>query len=383
MPRASLPSECVLRTMDVLVTKHTEEDILKHMLSYKESAYKAIEECRKYLDPILEEYHYSNPYEHLDWSRYYEKKAKKHPSPFKRQYEKIWSYFPDGEKYSELLDILLNYRKDITTCDRVFGWSQKNNQFQQELEYEFNRDFQLLYENERELEFLDGLRFDQSKKNWDKEHQDWLADYELRMEHRKHRTRESYEAKLKDQLSDPEAYKWYGGEEGYRQNHPFVDTSESCKYCIQEAERRNERARIEEERRLKEEQERQREEEERKKYEEEQQQIRQLQKVTIPKFEPTYCECCDFTAMTKAEWSFHRASKEHIAKEKLKKTYCATCEIQCKNESDYQVHLQTQKHKKKCGELPTQFRCEKCNYETNIKRNFELHCGTKKHKEST
>ena len=370
MPRASLPSECVLRTMNVLVTKHTEDDVLNHIMSLKSRFYEIYNPLVSFLEDETQYIWHNNPYLSLNWQKHYEYKAINRPSPFKQRYETSGSIYPNLEEHIEKLEVLSGIRRDITTCERVFKWSESNPEFA-ELEYEIDRDMKMLHHSEEELVWVDTMRFRESKQKWEKENVAWLEEFERKQDHKKHRTREQYEAKMKESLANRDAYQWYGGEEGYRRDRPFVDTSESCEYCKQDAIRRREY----EERealRLEEEQEEQVEEEKK-----EEQQV-----VQIPVFEPKTCECCQFTANTQREWSFHIGSKDHSTKEKLKKLYCSTCEIQCKNDADYQVHIQTQKHKKKCGELPQIFKCEACNYETNIKRNYELHCGTKKHKET-
>jgi hypothetical protein len=247
------------------------------------------------------------------------------------------------------------------------------------MEYKLISKIDMFHEEQKELVFFDTLAFRKSKEDWDKANTEYLAEYQLRLDHRKHQTREEYEAKMKERFSSPEAIDWYGGEEGYRQHFVFVDTSETCKYCIEQARLRKEK---QERDRLREEQDRIWREEEAKKMEQE-----TIQKVVVPvvvaKFDPKTCDCCQFVGTTNYEWTSHINSKEHMMKEKLKKTYCSVCEIQCKNDADYQVHLQTQKHKKKCGNMPSVYRCEACNYETTIKRNYELHCGTKKHKDQS
>jgi hypothetical protein len=309
----------------------------------------------------------------LNWKKHYEYKFQNKPTPFKQRYEKVSDIFPLTEELVNEISYLVNIKTDIQICERIFKWSETNEDFS-EMEYRLKGKIDMFFESQRELVYFDSMAFRKSKEDWDKANVEYLADYNLRLDHRKHKTHEEYEAKLREQLSNPDACQWYGGEDGYKERHPFVDTSETCKYCIEQAILRKAK-----EDRLR--------EEEEKKQEEEQIQQETIQQVVVPvvqaKFDPKTCDCCEFVATTKYEWTSHINSREHVTKEKLKKTYCATCQIQCKNESDYQVHLQTQKHKKKSGDMPTVYKCDACQYETNIKRNYELHCGTKKHKDQT
>lgn len=381
MPRASLPSECVLRTMDVLLTKHTEDDVLQHVLKSKDTFYRIRDTYRPILNELLNQLclrESPNPYRHLDWSQFYKGKewgriSSKYLNP---RFESIHDLYPNAEQCMEDKWWCINYVRDLHTCDRIFGWDATNPEFQ-DIHHHAKIDLDIWFDEEKDVLHYDALRFKQSKLTWEKENAEWMDTYQKQQDHKKHKTREQYEARMKEQLANRDAYQWYGGEDGYKQLHPFVDTSESCEYCKQDAIKRREyEVRLEEERKEREE----REEEEKKEEEYRQQQVVQIPTLI---FEPKTCECCQFTANTQREWVFHIGSKDHSTKEKLKKLYCSTCQIQCKNDADYQVHIQTQKHKKKCGELPQIFKCEACNYETNIKRNYELHCGTKKHKETT
>jgi len=380
MPRPTLPDGSDrLRTMNVLLTKHTEDDILTHILSCREPAEQIVNKYAAIVEDEIQDLFRANPYKDLNWKKHYEYKFQNRPAPYKQRFEKTFDIFPCSEEFVDNMHYLLNIKLDIQMCERIFKWSETNSDFQ-EMEYRLISKINMFHESQNELVFYDTLKFKQSKEEWDKNNAEYLADYQLRLDHRKHQTREQYEAMMKERFCSPEAIDWYGGEEGYRERFVFVDTSESCKYCIEQAKLRQEK---QERDRLREEQERiWREQEEAKKMEQE-----PVQRVTVPvvqvKFEPQACDCCGFVATTKYEWTAHLNSKEHLMKEKLAKTYCSVCEIQCKNESDYQVHLQTQKHKKKCGNMPIVFKCEACKYETNIKRNYELHCGTKKHKEQT
>jgi hypothetical protein len=376
MPRPTLPDGSDrLRTMNVLLTKHTEEDILNHILSCREPAERILSKYAPMVDEEIYQTVHNNPYNTLNWKKHYEYKFQNKPTPFKQRYEKVSDIFPLTEELVNEISYLVNIKTDIQICERIFKWSETNEDFS-EMEYRLKGKIDMFFESQRELVYFDSMAFRKSKEDWDKANVEYLADYNLRLDHRKHKTQEEYEAKLREQLSNPDACQWYGGEDGYKEKYPFVDTSETCKYCIEQAILRK----------AKEERDRIREEEE-KKQEEEQIQQETIQRVVVPivqaKFDPKTCDCCEFVATTKYEWTSHINSREHVTKEKLKKTYCSTCQIQCKNESDYQVHLQTQKHKKKSGDMPVVYKCEACQYETNIKRNYELHCGTKKHKETT
>ena len=343
----------------------------KHILDYKLTFYAVLTPMRRFVEQEIDYTFHQNPYKDLNWAKHYQRKADNKLSPFKQRHEKSIDIYPDLEKSRDDFEVIWNYKLDVQVCSRLFKWDTR--EFN-DLEYEVERDWNLLKSTQDELLWVDDMRFKESKQTWDKANQEWLTTFNKKLDHRKHKTVEQYEANMKKQLASPDAYRWYGGEEGYRTLHPFVDTSETCEYCIEDAKlREQKRLEEEEQKRLEEEEERVEEEEER---------VEVVQKVVIPMFQPKHCECCDFTATTQYEWNFHTASKEHNAKLRLKKTYCTTCSIQCKNEADYQVHLQTQKHKKRCGDLPQTFRCECCQYETPIKRNFELHCATKKHKDT-
>jgi len=371
MPRPTLPDGCdSLRTMTVLLTKHTEEDLLKHMLSLREPTERILQKYDSMIESEIYQTIHTNPYANLNWKKHYEAKFQNKPTPFKQRYEKETDILPCTEELLHELSHLGNVKRDIRLCDRIFNWSQTNEEFQ-EMDYKLIGKIDMFYDSQHELVSYDALAFRKSKEDWDKANVEYLTEYQLRMDHRKHKTREDYEAKLKASLSDPDAMRWYGGEDQYRKDHPFVDTSETCKYCIDQARIKEEQDRIRQ----------QQEEEEQTKYEETVQQV--VVPVVVAKFVPKTCDCCQFVATTNYEWMSHLNSREHTTKEKLKKTYCSTCQIQCKNDADYQVHLQTQKHKKKCGDMTSVYRCEACQYETTIKRNYELHCGTKKHKDQT
>jgi hypothetical protein len=268
------------------------------------------------------------------------------------------------------------YWRDVLLCDKVFRWS--DSEFQ-ELVDDVDHKMTLFKTAQDDLIMYDGLKFDRAYKKWTQENQDWIKQQELMEEHKqKHRTREQYEENVRTWISN--GY----NEEEYRQDCPFVDTSQICEYCIAEAMKRlqEEQVRKEREERRKQEdaerEEKQREEDAEREADEAAD--REWRRSQMTQFEPITCECCpDFTAQSQLEWNFHIKSREHKIREKHKSLYCSICDVQCKSDAEYHIHLNTNKHKKKCGDVPSVYRCECCNYETHIKGNYQLHLLSKKH----
>jgi len=106
-----------------------------------------------------------------------------------------------------------------------------------------------------------------------------------------------------------------------------------------------------------------------------------------------YCKVCNLQCRTEQEYEDHCETTKHInkengieevekTKEEIKKSrYCEICKLQCKNDNDYAYHIETIKHKKNAGliEKVKIYKCNHCDYQTTIKCNFEKHIVARKH----
>lgn len=355
MPRPTLPS--ILKncdTYEVLLTKTTEEDLLKHFKSASEE-YEA--KWRSYydrLDTITAQQYHSNPYTNHNWRK---------GSP-ERKFAKGYEWYRcDDESYEWLYAI----RNDLRRCEREFKWSQQEElkEWYGNFDYLIDKCLGLLRSTQEELSRIDERNFEKAKNKWKIDDAEWIASEEKRKAHAFHEPREYYIELFK---KDKDAERWYNGK--------IPDNEETCELCIKEKKEKEEREQREKE---EEEKERQQEEERRQQRQvQEQEKKPQCSKPTIN----YHCEDCDYHTTSKFNYESHLNSKQHAHILKRKSWYCETCEIQCVSQIAFNQHITTAKHRKAVGELKSNvFRCEACDYTAKLKHHYDNHCQSKRHLE--
>jgi len=362
MPRESLPSHLKsIKTMEVQLTKTTEEDLWKHFLhrfSNIEDEYKFIHDR---LDKAIEYLYNKNPYYRHNFrknrcpDRIYGCMEWLNSNIESSDYEKFWNYY--------------DLRSDLKRCNGEFKWiddETKGGEYSSMM-YVIDRLLDQTKEKQQELEELDKARLQEAKNHWLEDDKEWIEEQELIKSHRHHQPKEYYEEQIR---KDPDAKAFYERKGGIPNYH------ETCKYCIadielkkrqEEAIKRSEEERLEADRQWREEQERKREEE---------------RKERAKPLKVFKCEECNFKTNLQYSYEDHMDSREHKQKVKCKELYCECCKIQCRTLIEYNHHITTSKHRKNNGEVVEEtLYCECCNHTSTTKQNYQTHLKSKKHQQ--
>ena len=353
MPRQSVPTDCKkMRTLDVNVTKTTEEEIWNHLHNKLLDIQRLDEEAKRKQNELIDLVFDRNPYTENNW--------RKHPP--KRIEFLDWTN-NDDKWYTYMRDIA-ELKHDYALYFRIFV---VEDYVISNIEYDISR----IGMNDSDLfKTFEQMRFKQAKAEWELKDADWIAEKKLKETHIwNHKSAEIWE---RIQQQRKEGF--------YYPDHPYeikiIDTRVSdCKYCMKEIE--DEKQRLI--RQVKEEQEF--EESERK-----WKQQKELEKKEELNSRHLYsCPECNFNTYDETAWDAHEETKDHKKLIELKKFLCNECSVQCRNQMEYTIHMQTKKHKIAVGliEKVTEFRCEACNYITNLKQNYDKHILTKNHIEKT
>lgn len=360
MPRTALPNYFKdFRTIHVLVTHTTEEDLKKH---YEEMYFSFVEpliyEERMRLQSVVDALHESNPYKNHNW-----RKGQAH-----RKYVKGHEWQGLCEKNIDKTSRYIDFCREFKWCVYEFNW---DDDWVKSCTYKIEESRTTYKDLTQQLVEIDAYHWNTAKQQWETDDAEWIKVHELEKAHRNFHHPKSYYVELMKR--DKDLKKYY-------ETHGIPDYEDTCSMCIAGRKQKEEY----EERVRKEEEEYERQQEE---YREEQ---RKKQHQEQKKHTPTettihHCEVCDYKSIHSALYRLHMESKEHERKAKLKVCYCEMCKHQSRNEMEYQLHLSSKKHKKICGEIepePAEYRCECCNYSTSIKQNYSLHLKSKKHQQN-
>lgn len=413
MPRHTLDSWVrKLKTMDVMLTKHKEDDVYNHMVKMHEKAEELFEKYDAKYRTIMKEFEEeeNHMYAKYDWrqgdpSRFWLKNADRWYSVDCMEDEKeivekeyfylvheIWADFMICDKYSE------EWREDkpdwsdmVTNVDRIHN---------------------ILKNIPDTIKCYEAMDFMKYKSRWQTADKDWIEEEKYKKEHlKKHPKIQLPKTTVYDEIPEP---------------YPEAPLRDDCIFCKkhweemkskydkaieiwsqnkQEWDEYNKKQQLEDEKkRIKKE---------------------RVIKDFIACFdlkEDLHCHVCDFTAKDSYELHDHKSSvshkkncryckvcnhqsrtdeefDEHLetlkhknkeegieevekTKEDIKKSrYCEICQLQCRTDNDYNYHLETTKHKKNAGliEKVKIYKCNHCDYQTTIKCNFEKHIVSKNH----
>lgn len=324
MPRATLPG-CLsgMETMNVLLTKTTEEQIKAHIekviVDWPERMY-AYELA---LDRLTQTYHSDNP---NPFDKYTVQDWRSGKVTMKYRFNGYaWMSEEDNADYDELMKI----RRDLMKCLRAFPeWRE---QFS-EIEYQMQRGVV----NPEELIRLEKARYYESKERYAQADAQYIKDRQASLDHEYH-----YEHR------------------------------ETCERCVLRKQRMQEQKEYEEE-------ERRKAEEDERRYRENQKQRRQAELETR---KLNTCETCEYSTYGPDAFARHLESKEHKVAQNHKDWFCECCAFQGRSTNEYEFHLKSTKHKKNAGllEVVTEYKCECCNYETKLKGNYDRHLLSKGH----
>jgi len=355
MPRATLPHILAkMRTMEVLLTKTTKEEVFSHIEDKVEEFETIVDYFKIKLSKLVDYYMNTNVFEKYsiqDW--------RNHKVELKYRKDKSKWITDGGEKDQEQYILMLNIINDINICISAYPeWEQElpNIMFLIESS-KFDIDELLGYET---------LNYNESKEKYEEADKDYIAEKDLKFLHIRHKPKAYWVEKFNN---DPDCVKFYKG--------IIPDNEDTCKYCIQDKAIREQK-----EQHLK-------EYEEAQKFKNEEYMkemlLRQAEerKKWIETRKELVCGICEFKTFSMSQYETHINSREHTALANRKKWYCDCCETQSRSETEHQFHLGTTKHKNriigKDENYVETFKCECCNYETTRKDVFKKHTLSKQH----
>jgi hypothetical protein len=373
MPRPVIPEVCKkMRTMEVNITKTTQEEIMAHMdEEFEKFCDEASEIKRKqndFLDYVLE-----NGY----------KKFTSWRTKSPKRYE--WDEWM-GDKvshYSSMIMKHFDYKFDLKLCLEAFNTDPDFDIECNPLYFEvFNKNSYDIGSSDV-FTFMESQRYLEAKTKWETEDAEWIRERDLKRTHdSNHHPVEYHEEQIKlleEKFGNTrESYLRREGKNGVLVSSEV----DNCKYCILAKKWRHDKP-------IREQQEAEREA----KLEQEQEESdrkwkaqKELERKQLLESRFLYkCDLCKFETYDEQAFESHENSKEHKKIEELRKFFCEDCEVQCRNQMEYNIHIQTKKHKIKIGEIEKQieFICTHCNYVTHLKQNYDKHLLTKGHQEKT
>jgi hypothetical protein len=369
MPRPVIPAECKkMRTLEVNITKTTQEDIMEHMEEQFNKFCAEASEIKQKQTEFLD-YIYDNAYKGFSWRT----KKPKH-------YE--WEEWM-GDKVSHYNSMIMkhfDYKYDLKLCLEAFNTDPEFDIEMDALYFEVHN--KNVYDLDVPFYFkmIEAERYKESEEAWKIKDADWIrTEAEKSIHKAKHHSLEQITANYEEDK------KYWESDDIFQRRDPNYLTEKyptlrstrdsGCKYCVKEIEDEKQRAirEIENEKQF---------EESERKWKEQ----KELERKEALKSRNMYrCPECDFETYDEYAFEKHEETKSHKKLTELRKYFCQDCEVQCRNQMEYNIHTQTKKHKIKIGEIEkqTEFKCEPCDYITQLKQNYDKHILTKGHIEKT
>ncbi len=374
MPRATLDKWTYkLKTMEICITKHTEDDIYNHMVIMYGKMKELHSKYKQKLDDIMDGlqhddkniYHYTN----YNWRQ-------GEPSRFWLKNANYWYYVDlnDNDKETARNEVWLMFQIDcdFMMCDKYLpdwnterpGWS--------DMLYDVNRMQIDMKDSYDHIKVYEEWSFLECRAEWMAKDADFIKQKDLEREHRKNHPRISLPVHtLYDNIIENEPIPY--------PDQPLRDDCVHCKTHWETMKANYDRAMAMRNKIIQEHEEyyRQKDLEEQKMKLKKEQQAKQYAEMLAKKPKDSLiCKDCQYEAYDDDDLDEHMESEDH----KLKKRYCKICNIQCKTDYDFNHHCETIKHKKNAGLIdnkPKTYKCEHCDYETIIKANYERHIYSK------
>ena len=347
MPRSVLDARLQrMRTLQVYITKTTEEEIWTHMLQVSTGFAGKINKFRHILSSLVDEYdtdkgnNYFSKYSAEDWRT--NRVIRKYTAPVSLCVEAVLipklNWVPDDNVRE--FDFMSRLAWDIQLCQKVFPEWKEKPEFVDMTE---DVDMWKGAFDTTLLTSFETLAYNEARNAWMDADAEWLK---KKRHNNTHFSRETFATD--EQLCS-----------AFDRKYPY----DNCKWCSPvrkeyvppvhvvdtEAERFKQQWAVEKaERELSRER----------------------------------CTECSFTTCDADIWEAHLESREHKAKMNLKRWKCDACDTQSISEPHYQAHLTTSKHKAKItGSVElTEYKCVPCGYSTFIKQNFQKHELTQGHR---
>ena len=370
MPRPTLPAECKkMRTLEVVLTKHTEEDLWKHIMELYFAYLEEAEEIGKAQNDMVEYIFTTNPYKNFSW---------RNRTPKRIKFEE-WMTHDKEDYFTNIILKHFELKRDFKLCGKILGWDQEDHDRFSDydsMDYDiFTRYAYNSLQNE-EFDCYERKNYNDSKKEWELSDAEWIKNDTLQKEHNSSHFTLAYHKEQIEKHGDDYIRHTF-------KNKTIKDTTDpKCKFCVENKEWLDKEPERKKKLQEQEEEEQQKLEESNRRCREEKERER---KEELENRETFCCKECNYSTFSSESFDNHEETKEHKKIMELRKFYCEDCLVQCRNQTEYSIHTATKKHKIACGEIEkqTEFRCDPCGYVTGLKQNYDKHCLTKQHVEKT
>ena len=343
MPRKSLPSKLKnLSTVDVLVTKTSEEDLWTTFLSGVEEVTQTMEKWYGVANEVMDSYMYGNPFDNENYHHRWRNENKHNRGWLGLDYD-----FGRPHKEGKWWDSLRHEEQEdyVNSISRQMDFEQMGYtlKWQGRPEYdafvEIRKRTKLPSSFDADLKFYENKRFQEAFEAWKKTDAEWVG----------------HHTSLQKCIAD-------------------------CSFCaIQKKEREEREARYAELMKKEEQEQMEREERERSREKQDREEWERRKRISPVRYT---CEVCEFSTIHDEFYKQHCKTAEHLRKEKHNSWFCVPCNHQCRSQVEHLNHLTTKKHKIAIGETekdPDVFVCETCSFSTPTKQVYKVHCQSKKH----
>lgn len=371
MPRHTLDKWTYkLKTMDVCITQHKEDDVYNHMVKVYQKIQELFEKYKSMYDKIIKVDldSDSNMYKTYNWRQ-------GEPSRFWLKNVEQWYMVDVSDDNREVAQAeyfqLYQIWSDFMICDNHGDdWLCEKEDWN-EMVQEVNNIHHFIKNSYDTIRLYENMAYHEAKQEWMRLDKDWIDEQNRKKEHKKHSIIERPSTTNIDKIPDP---------------YPEAPLRDDCIYCRQHWEEMKPKYEMAVKLWTKNKQEYEEWEEQQKieniKVRQEREKKIKQHEQWLAKQDPInlHCDHCDFEAEDDIELEEHNETDEH--KEKLR--FCKCCNVQCPSEYAFKNHLETTKHKKNAGLIdngPKVYKCKDCDYQTITKANFERHCFSK-HKKS-
>jgi len=367
MPRPTLPDVYArLYTIDVLLTKHSKNDVWAHFESQFSTFDTRAEKYKNQMNKTIETFIANRPYDRINWRR-------NHTTGDARRNRVstcLWNGY--DEQAHDDYDKLRLLRDDLRLLKEEFGGKDDYAEYKQKAD-RFHEDMNELV---AEYDRIEKYAWESSYARWKEEDADWIAETDAYKYHKNsHWTVEKQISNNNDwaQAFPSSAEK--------RKNFVPIDYTLVCHWCKEEAEKKKaeeERYRIFLE---KQEADLKRQNEEWQMRQEAEKKAEEDRKREAWANAPVLtCETCKYSTKSAYSYDQHIDSKEHKNAVKMASLHCEKCNVYSRCHAEHQAHLHSKKHMGETTPEKKTLRCEICDYTAANKGNYDFHMNSKKHK---
>lgn len=364
MPRHCLPDFCKhVRTMEVLLTKTTEDDIWEHFVEHLKNYEEMADEYLNLQHKGIRFLRDGDPYQNVNWKAYLYGSGSLHDTRCYLKKTQWWlNDDEEGTKRERYYKVLTQMPEDVRRTMELWKDDEKKAEISSTWLYQADKFRSNNRCNYDEMDHYEEIAWNRSMQKWKSENKDYIARKTLERDHQAHKTMEDQQTRHDNLMK----YDKFYATSSWATNWKLIDYTLTCSICKMKADEDRERAiRIAER------------EAEQKRRDEEWllQKQTQAEPVVVAPRVKQHCDLCDASYYNKSD---HEASKVHIDKQKMAQLFCSKCNHRSRCKAEHEGHLVSKKHIG--SEKPTVvLRCEACDYTAVLKQHLDQHNRSKKH----